>query len=82
MTFAAVFFVLAAIHTPEECIVAKGEAAVTVEHGGKTYKFRFEDCRTEFLSDPERFAQLYDALLELAAEGAVIEKSQPSLVPS
>jgi YHS domain-containing protein len=74
--------ILAAIHTPEECIVTKGEAAVTVEHGGKTYKFRFEDCRTEFLADPERFAQLYDALLELAAEGAVLEKSQPSLVPS
>lgn len=82
MTFAAVFLVLAAIHTPEECIVTKGEAAVTVEHAGKTYKLRYEDCRTEFLSDPERFAQLYDALLELAAEGAVIEKSQPSLVPS
>lgn len=82
MTFAAVVFLLAAIHSPEECLVVKGDAPVTVEHDGKTYRFRFEDCRTEFLADPERFAQLYDTLLELAAEGAVLEKSQPSLVPS
>ena len=82
MTFVAAFVLLAAIHTPEECLVVKGVGAVSVEHDGKTYNFRFEDCRDEFLTDPERFAQLYDALLELAAEGAVIEKTQPSLVPS
>lgn len=82
MTFAAVLLLVAAIHSPEECLVTKGEGAVSVEHGGKTYRFRFEDCRTQFLEDPERFAQLYDALLEMAAEGAVIEKAQPSLVPS
>ena len=53
---------LAAIHTPEECFVASGKPAVTVEHGGKTYGFRFADCREEFLTDPERYSQLYDAL--------------------
>ena len=82
MTLAAAIFLVAAIHTPEECLVVKGKGAVAVEHEGKTYQFRFEDCREEFLSDPERFAQLYDALLEMAAEGAVIESAPPSLVPS
>ena len=82
MTVAAVFVILAAIHTPEECLVVKGRGAVSVEHAGKTYNFRFADCRDEFLTDPERFAQLYDTLLELAAQGAVIEKARPSLVPS
>jgi YHS domain-containing protein len=73
---------LLAIHTPEECLVVKGTGAVQVEHAGKTYQFRYADCRDEFLADPERFAQLYDALLELAAEGAVLETAPPSLVPS
>ena len=82
MTLVAAFLLLAAIHTPEECLVVKGEAAVSVEHDGRTYNFRFEDCRDEFLTDPERFAQLYDTLLELAAEGVVIKTAQPSLVPS
>lgn len=74
--------VLAAIHTPEECFVAKGKPAATVEHGGKTYNFRFADCRDEFLTDPERYSQLYDALAELHAEGVKIESAPPSLVPS
>ena len=78
----AVAFLLLAIHTPEECLVVKGSGAVSVAHEGKTYNFHFEDCRDEFLTDPERFAQLYDALLELAAAGAVIEKAPESLVPS
>jgi YHS domain-containing protein len=73
---------LAAIHAPEECLVTRGKAAVTVEHQGKTYRFKFADCRDEFLSDPERYSQLYDALLELHAEGAAIESAPPSLVPS
>ena len=83
MTLAAFVFVLAAIHTPEECFVAKGKPAFTAEHAGKTYGFRHDDCRDTFLSDPERFAQLYDALAELAAEGVVIAKPRAaSLVPS
>jgi YHS domain-containing protein len=76
------FLLIAAIHTPEECLVTRGKAAVTVEHQGKSYGFRFADCREEFLTDPERYAQLYDALLELQATGAKIEKAPVSLVPS
>ena len=79
---AAALFVLAAVHAPEECVVTSGRPAVTVEHGGKTYGFRFADCREEFLSDPERYAQLYDALLEMHAAGMEVAKPQESLVPS
>lgn len=82
MTLAAVVFLLAAVHTPEECLVTSGAPAVTVEHGGKTYGFRFADCRDEFLKDPERYAQLYDALLEMQAAGMEVAKPQESLVPS
>lgn len=78
----ASLLLLAAVHTPEECFVARGKAAASVEHGGKTYKFRFADCREEFLTDPERYSQLYDALAELHAEGVKIESAPPSLVPS
>jgi hypothetical protein len=78
----AAFLLLAAIHTPEECLVVKGIGPVQLEHAGKTYQFRFAECRDEFLTDPERYAQLYDALLELAAEGAVLKTAPPSLVPS
>ena len=78
---AALLF-LAALHTPEECFVAKGKPAATVEHNGKTYGFRFAACRDEFLTDPERYSQLYDALAELHAAGAKIESRPPSLVPS
>ena len=73
---------LAAIHAPEECLVTEGKGAVTVEHQGKTYAFRHADCRDEFLADPERYSQLYDALLEMHAQGAVIESVPVSLVPS
>ena len=82
MTLAAALFLLAAAHSPEECFVAKGAPAVTVEHNGKTYGFRFPDCRDEFLKDPERYAQLYDALEEMQAAGMEIAKQQESLVPS
>ena len=82
MTLAALVLVLAAIHTPEECLVVKGTGVAAAEHDGKRYQFRFADCRDEFLADPERYSQLYDALLELAAEGAVLEPARPSLVPS
>ena len=83
MTLAAFVFVLAAIHTPEECFVAKGKPAFTVEHAGKTYGFQYADCRDTFLGDPERYAQLYDALQEMAAEGLAMAKPRTeSLVPS
>ncbi|HYO79027.1 MAG TPA: hypothetical protein VE010_21365 [Thermoanaerobaculia bacterium] len=73
----------AALHAPEECLPkAKGKAAATAEYQGKTYGFRYDDCRDEFLKDPERMSQLYDALLELQAEGEVVEAPRASLVPS
>ena len=62
---------------PEQCL-AKGD--VTVTHAGRTYRLASEECRQQFLSDPERYAQLYDALLELAAAGET--PRIPSLVPS
>ena len=66
---------------PEQCL-AKG-TAITVMHAGKTYRMASEACREQFLTDPERYAQLYDALLELEAEGTPLRaRSTPSLVPS
>jgi YHS domain-containing protein len=82
LTLAALFLVLAAIPAPEECVVVKGETPVWLVWSGKTYYFHHEDCRTEFLTDPERYGQLYDALIELASEGTALEAPQPSLVPS
>jgi YHS domain-containing protein len=83
VTLAAFVFLLAATHTPEECVVTKGKAAFTAEHAGKTYGFQFEDCRETFLADPERYAQLYDALAEMSAEGLqVAAPRSASLVPS
>lgn len=73
---------LAAVHTPRECLVTSGKPAATVEYGGKTYGFRYADCREEFLTDPERYSQLYDALLELQSEGGTIAEKAASLVPS
>lgn len=70
----------AALHTPEECVATK--SAITATHGGKTYAFRHADCREEFLTDPERFAQLYDALLEMQAAGLEVAPRRESLVPS
>ena len=64
---------------PETCLVAK--RGVVVEHAGKPYRLRDDACREEFLSDPERFAQLYDAIAELRAAGQTVTKSE-SLVPS
>lgn len=68
---------------PEDCITtSKRKAVASVEYGGKTYRFLFADCRDEFLKDPERFSQLYDAILELEAEGIESAAPQDSLVPS
>lgn len=69
---------------PEECLAKAGDAAaLIVTHGGKTYRMASEACRAQFLGDPERYAQLYDALLELEAEGTPLRApAAPSLVPS
>ena len=73
-----------AVPAPEDCVLRRGErAAATAEYKGKTYEFRQAACKDEFLSDPERYSQLYDALAELAAEGVAVERSRDaSLVPS
>ena len=76
----AALVLLAALHTPEECVTAKSD--ITATHGGKTYAFRYADCREEFLKDPERYAQLYDALLEMQAAGMEFAPAAESLVPS
>ncbi len=60
--------------------------ALTVAYGGKTYHLRDEACRTLFQTDPERYAQLFDALLE-GNNGAppkpkLKPKQSASLVPS
>lgn len=73
---------LVAALTPEECLVVKGKAAATVTHGEKTYEFTSVACRDEFLTDPERFSQLYDALLEMRAQGLEARPQPESLVPS
>jgi hypothetical protein len=69
---------LAMLHSPEECL---GKEFAT-EYQGKTYTFRYSDCRDEFLTDPERYAQLYDTLREMQAEGQKVEAPKASLVPS
>lgn len=72
---------LGAQPAPEDCLKA---SRVTVSHGGKTYRLADEACRQQFLSDPERYSQLYDALLELEAAGKTMEAppEEASLVPS
>lgn len=87
-----VAFVIAATSTlavaqdapaPEQCLAKAGDAsALTVTHGGKTYRMANEACRAQFVADPERYAQLYDALFELEAEGTPLRAAAPSLVPS
>ena len=68
---------------PEECLARAGDtSALTVMHGGKTYRMASEACRAQFATDPERYAQLYDALLELEAEGTPLRAPAASLVPS
>lgn len=74
--FAALLFAV----EPEQCLAAK--SAITAEYAGKTYSLASEECRQQFLGDPERYAQLYDALLELQAQGRKARPATPSLVPS
>lgn len=70
---------------PEECLASgKKTARVTVAHSGKSYALASEACRDQFLTDPERYAQLYDALAELEAAGTPLAAAPEtaSLVPS
>ncbi len=72
----------AVVPAPEECLAKAKASAVEVTHGGKTYRMANDACRAQFLTDPERYAQLYDALIELEAEGTPLRAAPPSLVPS
>ena len=69
---------------PEQCLAKASDAsALVITHGGKTYRMANEACRAQFAADPERYAQLYDALLELEAEGTPLRApATASLVPS
>ena len=81
--FAFVAFPMLAQPEPEECFVAKNDSVVeTVSHAGRTYGFRKTGCKALFESDPERYAQLFDALAEMDAAGGTVKVEQASLVPS
>ena len=68
---------------PEECLAkADDQSAIVVSYGDKSYLMANEACRAQFLTDPERYSQLYDALRELEREGTPLAPSAPSLVPS
>lgn len=71
---------------PADCLVTDPRDAVAAaEYGGKTYHFNSAACKDEFLTDPERYSQLYDALLELRAKGQLAKakpRDEASLVPS
>ena len=63
--------------------------ALRIEYGGKTYLLRDQECKTLFETDPERYSQLVDALLEENGKGSPKPQTpQPrasesaSLVPS
>lgn len=73
------------VDDPAGCRAATGDAsAITVSHAGRTYYVTDERCRDAFLAEPERYAQLFDALAELEAEGKAPppEHDAASLVPS
>lgn len=72
----------------ENCLSTAPDA-VRVEYGGKTYLLRDAACKALFETDPERYSQLFDALLEEGGKGSTKPKTpQPkasesaSLVPS
>jgi hypothetical protein len=69
---------------PEVCRAKSGDpGALAVAVADRTYHVASEACRAQFLSDPERYAQLYDALAELEAAGETIAPPRAaSLVPS
>lgn len=69
---------------PEACLVGPGEEAVTsVEYDGRVFELAVAECRELFLSDPERYAQLFDALAELRADASTAPRADHvSLVPN
>jgi YHS domain-containing protein len=71
---------------PADCLTTDPKTAVaSTEYGGKVYYFTGPACKDEFLADPERYSQLYDALIELQAEGKMPNakpRDEASLVPS
>jgi hypothetical protein len=68
--------------TPEQCVAAS-DHPVSVTYASRNYELASEECREQFLSDPERYSQLYDALRELETAGTPSAPAAPaSLVPS
>ena len=72
----------------ENCLSTAPDA-LRVEYGGKTYLLRDAACKALFEADPERYSQLFDALLEENGKGSSKPQTpQPkpsemaSLVPS
>ena len=83
LAVAAIVLATQSAPVPEECLAKASDAsALVVTHGSKTYRMANDACRAQFLTDPERYSQLYDALLELEAEGTPVRAATPSLVPS
>lgn len=82
MTIFLATIVAAALYAvePETCVVPGG--SIIVEHSGRTYAVASMECRDLFLIDPERYSQLFDALIELQEQGKNVTPPQPSLVPS
>lgn len=75
---------LASAVEPEACVVPDGSTpAASVVHAGRVYELTSAECRDLFLTDPERYAQLFDALAELAARPSRPRIQEPvSLVPN
>lgn len=69
---------------PLSCRASSGNPpAIEVTHEERRYFVTSPQCRDAFLAEPERYAQLFDALAELEAEGKAVPVEQPaSLVPS
>lgn len=70
---------------PAACWATEETAsALPVTHGDRTYYVTDQICLDAFLAEPERYAQLFDALAELEAAGRapVPETEVASLVPS
>lgn len=83
LAVAAIVLATQGVPAPEECLAKSADpSALVVTHGGKTYRMASDACRAQFLTDPERYSQLYDALIELEAEGTPVRAAMPSLVPS
>jgi YHS domain-containing protein len=71
---------------PADCMTDVKGAAASVDYGGKSYYFKSQACKEQFLTDPERYSQLYDALAELKNAGKPLQKPKSldnaSAVPS